>query len=160
MKFALAHLLRFFYRIFFRFFSPGFYGAHLTLGGVFFIYTSVMAGLFLLYSLVWRKLKWKETVVILLFNLLAFLTIMLDFFSGNPFIHIIIITVLFSATVFVSYFRYKKKHPFFIAYVLIFFSWILNLISIEIPRFFTELRILINAISLVLILIILWRVHK
>ena len=54
----------------------------------------------------------------------------------------------------------KKRHPFFIAYISIFLIWLLNLISIEIPKFMFELRVGIYVMSLVLYFVILQRIFK
>ena len=164
--FAIAHIFRFFFRIFFRTFftSPGFFmpgRPPFRIGSLIFTYTSVMAGLFLLYSLIWRKIKLNEKIVILIFNLIAVLTVILDLLVLNPFIHIIIITLLFLVAALLSFTRKsRKKHPFVIAYLLIFLIWILNSVFIEVPRSIFELRFVSYMISVILYLVILWRIFK
>lgn len=164
--FAIAHLFRFLFRVFFKtFFTlPGLFmpgRIPFRVGELIFTYTSVMAGLFLLYSLIWKKIKWDEKVVIFIFNLIAIFTVILDWLVLNPFAHISIITLLFLAVALISFGKKsKKKHPFFIPYLMIFLIWILNLISIEISRFMFELRIIIYAISALLYIVILWRIFK
>ena len=163
--FAIAHFFRFFFRIFFRnFFSLGVFmpgRPPFQIGSFIFTYSSVMAGLFLLYSLVWRKIKLDEKFVILIFNLIAVLTVILDMLILNQFVHIAIITLLFLLATLLSFNRKsKKKHPFFIAYLLISLIWILNLISIELRKFMFEFRLVIYAISVILYLVILWRIFR
>ena len=162
--FALAHILRFFFRFFFRnfmqlgFFMPG--RPPFNIGQIFFIYTSVMAGLFLLYSVIWKQLKWNENLVIILFNIFAILATIIDFLTRNPYYHVVLMTFLFSLTVIISLFKKsKRRHTFFIAYILIFLIWIINLISIEIPRFLFQLRFLLYMISVGIYLLILWRLQ-
>ena len=164
--FGIAHLFRFLFRIFFRYFFD--IPKHLMFnrmphlfGGWVFVYTSVMAGLFLLYSVMYKKIKLKETTIILLINVIAIITTLLDMWIKNPFVHVGIITTIFGATIIVSLTKKsKKRHPFFIAYISIFLIWLLNLISIEIPKFMFELRVGIYVMSLVLYFVILQRIFK
>ncbi|MBT3464056.1 hypothetical protein HOD20_02735 [archaeon] len=166
--FAIAYLFRFVSRILFRLiFDPttirSFPREYLRFGDLIFIYASVMSGLFLLYSVIWKKIKLKEKTVILFFNIFAIIAMLFDFFLRNPFIHISMITILFFATVIISFNKSKKskkKHPFYVAYVLIFLIWILNLISIEISKFLHELRFGIYVVSCVIYILILLRVLK
>ena len=93
--------------------------------------------------------EFKEIQVYGSFIILAIFTIILDFITRNPFIHIYIITFIFSIAAIISFLQFKqskKKHPFFVVYILIFFIWILNLISIEIPKFMIQLRYTIYGI--------------
>ena len=166
--FTIAHFFKFFFRFFFRFimenhwlFKPGkvphLFGNHI------FIYTSVMAGLFLLYSLIWKRVKLDEKIVTVLFNAIALFVLILDFIKRNPFVHIGVITGLFGLTLLTSIvkkFKSKKKHSFTFVYLLIFLIWILDLVSIEIPKFMHGFRLIVTAISAILYLVILWRVSK
>ena len=166
--FGIAHLLRFFFRIFFRLFinKPHFFMPEKPphhFGNVFYIYASVMAGMILLYSLVWKNKQWKEKSVILIINIITIIVIIIDFISKNPFVHISFITALFGITLIFSIIKKiksKKKHTYFIIYVLIFLIWILNIIAIEAPKFMFTLKILIYFISIGLYSLILMRVNK
>ncbi|MBN1502316.1 hypothetical protein JW930_02125 [Candidatus Woesearchaeota archaeon] len=166
--FTIAHFFRFFFRIFFRSFltGPGPFmpgRPPFRIGELVFIYASVMAGLFMFYSVMWKKTKINEKIVILLFNILAFLTVVSDLLFRDPFVHISIITLLFAATVFMSLLlqkKSKKKHSFFVAYILVLLIWILNLVPIEMPRFLFGLRVFIYIISAALYLLLVWRILK
>ena len=141
------------------FFGPG-RGPN-RFGSFIFVYTSVMAGLFLFYSLIWKKIKLSEKKFIIISNLFAIGIVIIDLIIRNPLFHISVVTLIFFITTIVSVFgKEKKKHKFFAAYLSIFLIWILNLIFIEIPKFMIELRIGIYLISAILYFLILLRVNK
>jgi hypothetical protein len=129
------------------------------IGGLLFMYSSIMAGLFLLYSIIWKKVKVKESSVIILFNFVTIVILLFDYFMRYPFTHLFVTVVMLLVAAAISL-KKSKKHPFFIAYLLILLIWILNLISTEIPKQMFQLRLLINLVSASLYFIILWRVLK
>ncbi|MFH1326685.1 MAG: hypothetical protein ABIH59_00985 [archaeon] len=110
----------------------------------FFEFFLVMAGFFLLYSLLWKRFEsfaYKPfsslfNARISLFYALAVVIVILDFLlKGYYFMFLIQILVFLYATI-LSYKNYKKdnyKHKFprfyFLAMLLAFFAWILNALA-------------------------------
>ncbi|MBN2421986.1 hypothetical protein JXB41_02055 [Candidatus Woesearchaeota archaeon] len=166
--FAMTHVLRFFFRIFFRIFvvSSGFFRPQMPpfrIGDFFFVYSSILAGLYLFYSLMWKKIKLNDFVLFVISSMFSILIIVLDFILRIPLLHIISLIIIFSVMAIVSLKGVKKswkKHPFFIIYILIFFVWIINIISSEIPMFLIELKLILFLISAGLYLSILLRIIR
>ena len=108
---------------------------------IFFEYFVIMAGFFLLYSLLWKKVETSSihsrsslfNLKIALFYLMTFIIVSLDFIWKAYYFMFASQILLFAFAVGISYSNYKnngKKHSFlkfyFIAMVLSLIAWILN----------------------------------
>ena len=99
----------------------------------------IMAGFFLLYSLIWKKFEFEKEYSslfnkrILIFNIFAVILAAMDVVWGTYYFMFISQIAVFFFAVIISYSNYKrngKKHKFlnfyFIAMLLGFAAWILN----------------------------------
>jgi len=127
-----------------RYFLGHFFLAHYPLINFVFEYFLIMAGFFLLYSLLWKRIesseeKYKSSLFnskISLFYLMTFVITLLDYTWNVYFFMFFSQIILFSFASVISYSNYRKngrKHKFpqfyFIAMVLSLTAWVLNAIS-------------------------------
>ncbi|MFH0875639.1 MAG: hypothetical protein V1859_06890 [archaeon] len=171
--FALAYFFRFFFGFFFKLFfilnefRPSMAG--FRVGSIFFVFASTMAALYVLYSVIWKKASEKD-FTLFLYAIAAIVTLSVDIFL-NPIFHIIGIIGLFLAAIIINIIdarkvnerKQKKKqgsHSLSFAYVLILLFWLLNVVSLELPWFFLELKLIVYAISAGLFMIIAYRVIR
>jgi hypothetical protein len=106
-----------------------------------FEYFLVMAGFFLFYSLLWKKMDRRATSSlfnskILLFHAIAILIVCFDFMWQTFFFMFASQIILFIFASVISYANYKKSKStfkfsefYFIAMILSLFAWILNAIA-------------------------------
>lgn len=164
--FALAYFFRSFIKIILFYFEASELKTILPIFGnitlFFFIYLSSMAIFYLLYSVMWKKLKSKLGIYI--FHLVAFTIATTTSFFGNQityFLTNILLFILILITVFISRKQSKKKsNNLFIIYILLFIFWILNIIDILIPNFLKTTQLFIYLFSLGIFLLILYKVIK
>jgi O-antigen/teichoic acid export membrane protein len=113
----------------------------------------------------WKK--WNHSRErILLFNLLAVLIAFIGVFVGGLGIYFIINFILLAFISFVLFVAYKesknkqKGKSLYFIYLMLFIFWILNVIDILIPKFLEIYQIVIYIVSILLFMIILYRVLK
>lgn len=134
-----------------------------------FMYFSSMAIFYLLYSVMWKK--WKESdKKMYFFHILSFVMAFLIVLTSNAWIYLGVNLFLFFIVLFVVYVSYKSKkrskksvvykHNLYIIYLLLSFFWILNIMDILIPEFFEAFQLLTYVASLVVFLMMLYRVLK
>lgn len=124
-------------------------------------YLSTLAIFYLLYSLVWKKIKAKYFWVFS--NLIAILVSVVAFFTRSHFILIGIQFILLVFAVILSFVKHKKKKKSHIRilYVLIMIFWLFNLYVIGPRRLLPhEFRILSQIISVIVFFIIYLKVTK
>lgn len=168
--FALAYFFRYFIQFFlFSFnlheileFSPMFIGA---ISLFIFLYFSTMAIFFLLYSVMWKK--WNHSrLTITLLNAFALIIAFVSIFSRGIFVYSIMNLILLLVVLFILIVAYKdskkksKAGGQFIIYLLLSIFWILNITDILIPRFLSIYQLLVYLVSILLFMIILYKVLK
>tara|TARA_Y100000310_G_scaffold327801_1_gene394721 strand:- start:568 stop:1176 length:609 start_codon:yes stop_codon:yes gene_type:complete len=133
----------------------------------------IMAGFFLLYSLLWKRFENKEgskssffNSRIFIFYILTIIIILLDYFWASHNFMIFSQIILFSFASIISFNNYKEKgkeHKFlklyFLVMILSFFAWSFNFIF---SYFFDRLRWLANVyiLNIIVFLIFLYGVIK
>jgi len=130
-----------------------------------FMYFSSMAIFYLLYSVMWKK--WNgNSKKIYLFHLLAFIIALSSILFRNPFVYLGMNLLLLFFVIFTFYVSYKQskqkrtKHNLHVIYTLLFSFWTLNVIDILIPEFFQMFQLFIYIASLIIFLIMLYKVLK
>lgn len=161
--FAIAYFFRSFIKFIVIYFSserileipPQIFG-EITL--MLFIYFSSMAVFYLLYSVIYKKIKMKKAylhLVAIIFAIVVIVTI-------NPFVYLIINLILLfilSLTVYLS--RSKSKKSNICAdYILLFIFWALGTLDILIPTFLKTFQLIIYLSSSGIFLVILYKVLK
>lgn len=160
--FGLAYLSRFLLRGL-NILHDGLFGRELFRFGFFlFLYLSLVAGLLLIYSILWKHLRQKKeyTLHIHIFAFLVSLLSILYFFRLNLFI---ILTLLFLIATFLASFYRDKSHKMkhlHIIYLLLFVAWLVN----SAAHFFIIISfatgIVLYTASSLLFLIIVYKVIK
>jgi hypothetical protein len=168
--FALAYFFRYFIQFFlFSFnlngileFSPMFFGAIQLL---IFLYFSSMAIFFLLYSVMWKK--WNHSkLTIVLFNIFALIIAFASIFFRGIFVYLTINIILLLVVLFILFIAHKnskkksKSGSPFIIYLLLSIFWILNITNILIPRFLSIYQLLVYLVSVLLFMLILYKVLR
>ena len=166
--FAIAYFFRSFIKIIILYFgkqeiamvAPILFG---KLPVFLFMYFSVMAIFYLLYSVLSKKLKrdWM-----LLFHIVAIIiAFIITFISNNLstvlLLHILLLIFIIYVT-YLSYHQSKKKKSLnlYVIYLLLLVFWIFNILDILIPSIFQSFQLLIYLVSSGIFLIILYRVIK
>ena len=125
-------------------------------------YFSTLAILSLTYSIIWKKLQIKHTL--LLFNAIAILISGIAFISRSPFILILAQALLLIFTIILACYFYMKSRKFsqlFILYVLFLLFWVVNLFALGPQRFIPfEIQTAFQIISIAVIGIIYYKVAK
>lgn len=125
-------------------------------------YFSTLAILSLTYSIIWKNLHIKHTL--LLFNAVAILISGIAFISRSPFLLILAQAALLVFTVIMAcyfYMRSRKFSQLFILYVLFLLFWIVNLFALGPRRFIPfEIQTAFQIISIAVIGIIYYKVGK
>lgn len=129
-----------------------------------FVYFSVMAIFYLLYSVIYKK--WKNNFAIYLFNLIALLFALVLVFSGfSLYIYLLLNLGLLAIIGFALYeanrSKEKKKHfDLYVIYLLLAIFWMFNILDIFIPSFFQTIQLFIYLISSGIFLTILYKVLR
>ncbi len=123
-------------------------------------YFSTLAILSLTYSIIWKKLNIKHTL--LLFNAIAILISGIAFISRSPVFLILAQAVLLIFTILIACFiKSRKFSQLFRLYVLFLLFWIVNLLALGPRRFLPfEIQTAFQIISIAVIGIIYYRVAK
>lgn len=164
--FGIAFFFRYFIKIIFTIINPQemlFMRLFPPLTTILFIYFSSIAIFYLLYSLLWKK--WKFLKVSYLHLLSATISV-ISILIGNSLFYILI-NILFLLIALISlsivYLRSNKislKNKLYLAYILLFVFWILNIFDILIPSFFEKLQLVIYLSSIGIFFAIVYRVLK
>ncbi len=165
--FALAYFFRSFIKIILYYFEVSelmnflpFFG---SITFFIFMYFSSMAIFYLLYSVMWKKCKFKYVIYIFHFIALAIAATILIFRNQNIYLLINVLFLVFiSYTFFTSYKDQKKKksHNLYFIYFMLFVFWIFNIIDILIPTALKAYQLFIYLISSGIFLLILYKVIK
>ena len=166
--FAIAYFFRFFIKsvmIFFNLrgileFSPRIFGGFTLF---IFMYASVMAIFYLLYSVMWKK--WNhDSKKIYFFHFLAIAISIISVVSRSIKILLSLHVFLFVLILLIVYIAYKnskkREHSLYLIYILFFSFWTLNMISTSVPNFLPLFQLIIYLISTGLFLLILYKVLK
>lgn len=125
-------------------------------------YFSTLAILSMTYSIIWKNMHIKHTL--LLFNIIAILISGIAFISRSPFILILAQAVLLIFTVTLACYYYIKSRKFsqlFILYVLFLLFWVVNLLTLGPQRLISfEIQTVFQIISISVIGIIYHKVAK
>jgi len=165
LYFAIAYFFRTFILFIVRYFhigkildfSPRLLGP-ITL--FIFMYASTMAILYLLYSLIHKKLGENK---LSLFHIIAISISAVTVFTRHIGILLWIQFLLMLFVITIGYSSYKKSDKnksLYIIYILLFVFWILNILDIIIPDFFRLIKLFIYLASIGLFLIILHKVSR
>lgn len=135
----------------------------------FFEFFMIMAGFFLLYSLVWKEFEIKDSYCSLFnsyifsFYIITLLMVLIDSLLGNFLFLFLSQIVIFGITSIISFKNIKKggfSKLYHIAMVLSFFAWMLNMIFV----FFLSDRLRfvgnIYILNMIVFIIILYGVSK
>jgi len=132
---------------------------------VLFTYTSIMAVLCLLYSVLYKKWK-NEKLIFGIFNSVALLISLITALLTIPLLTLSLQVILFVFVGLTSYLAYKdckntkKRNSLYFNYILLFAFWTLNMIDILIPRFIPIIQILIYLVSIGIFMSILYKVIR
>jgi len=165
LYFAIAYFFRTFILFIIRYlnigrildFSPRLFGP-ITM--FIFMYASSMAILYLLYSLIHKKLGENKLI---LFHIIAIAISAVTVFTRNIGILLWIQILLMLLVIIIGYQSYKKSDKnksLYIIYILLFIFWMLNILDIIIPDFFRLTKLFIYLVSVGLFLIILHKVSR
>jgi hypothetical protein len=130
-----------------------------------FLYTTIMAALYLLYSVLQKRMKKHRTNITILHTTAISTTIITLLLQQSLFylgINIILLLTLLGIT----YHSYnndkkeKKKKNTYTLYALLFTFWALNILDIIIPNFLRETQLLIYLASISVFMTILYKVLK
>jgi hypothetical protein len=131
-----------------------------------FLFSSSMAIFYLLYSVMWKKWNHSKSKI-LMFNLLAFLIALIGASLRNRETDLLlnlILLVFISVVLFVAYRdsvkNKQKRNSLLLIYLLLFVFWILNVVDILIPRFLQIFQLIVYLASILLFMIILYKVLK
>jgi hypothetical protein len=166
--FAVAYFFRYFIKFFidilsFKFDADILRGVFLEISLFIFLYSSAMAVFYLLYSVMWKKWNHSKTRIFL-FNIFALLIALIGTLIRGEVIPIVINIILLIFVYLVLYVAYKdqrdkkKGTSLFVIYLLLFIFWILNVIDVMIPRFLQIFQLGIYLVSILLFMIILYKV--
>lgn len=140
-----------------------------------FEYFLIMAGFFLLYSLLWKKVETPKTEYssslfnskILVFYVMALVIVFLDYLWGTFYLMFISQIILFSFASVISYTNYThngRHHKFlkfyFIAMLLSLFAWVLNGLAPAILNWNPMSLITIYSLNIIIFLMFLYGVVR
>ncbi len=124
-----------------------------------FIYASCVAVFYLVYSLVWKKFGVVNGEILI--HLIAVVIALIVLLTGNVLFFIVVnIVLLIYALVVVFLERKNKKFKMYFIYLLLVIFSILNIIDILVPNFIFGLQLWIYIFSIVVFLILLYKVLK
>jgi len=166
--FALAYFFRSFIKIILLYFNKQEIRTILpTFGNItllIFVYFSVMAIFYLMYSVMHKK--WEKQSTIYLFHIIAIIISIIMTLSGFPIqLYLILnlaLLLFIGFIIYTSYHQSKKKKSInlYIIYILLSIFWILNILDILIPNFFQTFQLFIYIASIITFLTILYKVLK
>lgn len=167
--FGIAFFFRFFTRFLFIFFniprvfelSPRFIG---TFTLFIFMYASLMAIFYLLYSLTWKKWNLKSDGIYA-FYFMGLIVSIISILTRSIGTLLFLQFILFLFVVIFGYFSHrdykkKKKPSLYLIYLLLFVFWIFNILDILLPNFLKLFQIFIYLFSLGIFLFITYKVLR
>jgi len=166
--FALAYFFRSFIKIILLYFNKQEIRTILPIFGnitlFIFIYLSIIAIFFLIYSVMYKK--WKQKYIIYLAHLISIVISIIMTLSGFlPPLYLLLnllLLIFIIFTVYTAYHQSKKKKSFnlYIIYLLLSIFWIFNILDILIPNFLQTFQLIIYLISSGIFLAILYKVLR
>jgi len=168
--FALAYFFRYFIQFFLVFFniqeiidiSPRII---FDTSMFIFLYSSSMAVFCLLYSVMWKKWNHSKQKMYL-FNALAIIIALIGTLFRGMLVSLglnVILLLFVSFILFTAYNENKKKrskNSLLVIYFALFIFWILNVLSILLPKFLQLYQLAIYLISIFIFMVILYKVLK
>ena len=132
-----------------------------TISLLLFIYFSIIAIFYLLYSIMWKKFGESKSKTYLL-HIISFLLAFAIVFFRNLNLYLAINIFLFLIVLLVIIFSQKSshKHGLYTSYLLLSFFWILNILEMLIPMFLVSYKLLIYLISSGIFMLISYKVLK
>jgi len=130
-----------------------------------FMYASTMAIFYLLYSVIWKKLKNKKFVIPII-HILVLAISALSILAHEARILILLQIVIFIFVAIYNVVSYKKldikkkANSLYIIYLFLFIFWMLNLSDLLISGFSPLWELVISTISIAIFLVILYKVTK
>ena len=130
-----------------------------------FMYLSSISIFYLIYSIFWKKWK-NNSKMIYISHIIAIMIALASIFFRNQIFYIgLNVILLITAIIMVSIASYSqrnkpKKNNLLIIYLLLFIFFILDVFNILVPIFFESLKLVIYLVSLLIFLIILYKVLK
>lgn len=125
-------------------------------------YFSTMAILYLIYSTIWKRIKYEHFLVFS--NIIALSVSLAAFISRSPILVSLIQLILLVFAVLISFKMHekaKKISPIRALYLLIFAFWLINLFVLEPRRFLPfEIKLFFQAISIIVFVLIYYKVSK
>jgi len=167
--FAIAYFFRSFIKFILVYFnvtrvldlSPKFIG---TSSLFLFMYFSSIAVFYLLYSVIWKKLK-NESVNVFWIHIVAFTIALISILFRSPQVYFILNFILFLSVVIIFYLAHqasktkkKKAHNLYVIYLLLAVFWILNILDILVPSALQQFQLFIYLASLGVFLTLLYKV--
>jgi len=134
-----------------------------------------MAGFFLLYSLLWKKIEGPKSpyhsslfnTKIFLFYVMSFVIVALDYLWQTNYLMFYSQIILFSLASIISYINYRKNgrhHKFlkfyFIAMMLSLTAWLLNALAVLLLNWNQGILIIIYLLNMIIFLLFLYGVIK
>lgn len=151
------------------------FGKYNFIPRAFFEFFLIMAGFFLLYSLLWKKLEYNQRTFkssllnrnILVFYLMAIIIVILDIIWNKYAFMFLSQFITFSVASIISYNNYlqRGKHRkfskfYFLAMVLSFIAWLLNFLLVFWIGWNKGILINIYGLNIIIFLLILYGVIK
>lgn len=130
------------------------------------VYASLMASIYLIYSIFWKKIGKTIFSKVYMVHILALIIALIAVKEKTPLIFIIPQVILFLLLVAVSFLHYKrtkyKEHysKLYLIYILIFLLWIITNVSEFLVLFFQEFILIIHSVLVVLLLFVFFKVIK
>ncbi len=166
--FALAYFFRSFIKIILFYFNRQEIRTILPIFGnltlFIFIYLSVMAIFFLIYSVTYKK--WKPKYILPLAHIIAIIVSLIITLSGFSLpLYLLLnslLLILIGFTVYTAYHQSKKKKSLnlYVIYLLLSIFWIFNILDILVPNFFQTFQLIIYLVSSGIFLTILYKVLR
>jgi hypothetical protein len=166
--FALAYIFRFSIKFIIATFNlPRILHIHPPVFGLFalfvFMYASTMAMFYLLNSVIWKRSN--KYLTLPTFHITAMVVALISIFTQNVIILLFVQAAVFLFIAVESYLNYKKSDKksisrLYTVYGLLFVFWILNILDVLVPNFLRFLQLTIYAASVVVMILILYKVLK
>ncbi len=128
-----------------------------------FIYFSSMSVMYLLYSTLYKRIKLKINLDILL-NFIAIGLAIISLVIRNPifnfYLHLLFFIIIITSVIIAKISEKKKHNHLYVVYLMLLFFWGLNILGMIIPTFFQTIQMLIYLASISIFLIMLYKVIK
>ncbi len=164
--FAISYLLKFLSRLFLIEEGTSTGSLFLLILLLFTMYTYLLAGIYLVLSISWKKKKLASLNKIWLWHISTIIIVLLTVFGKFPLIYIFFQAIILFYGIFLLYSGYKKLKDkketplIYVVYPFLLIFWILNILDLFISNFLIILQVLIYLVSAGLFLSILYKVIK